>query len=124
MTDFEIGYIMGLIVGEGSFTGDCKKGWLSIKLHMNDPAPLLEVQRLLGGRIYGPYHNNGRHFLHYKLYGRELVEAFPLFKEYLPQSRKRDQFYAWLEKYYIYFNYCVQRARGLYRIHTARIYSA
>jgi hypothetical protein len=123
MTDFEIGYIMGLIVGEGSFTGDRKKGWLSIKLHMNDPAPLLEAQRVLGGRIYGPYHNNGRHFLHYRLYGRELVEALPLFKKYLPESHKRDQFYAWLEKYYLYLHYFVRRPTGLQRLTTSRIFS-
>lgn len=124
MTDFEIGYIMGLIVGEGSFTGDREKGWLAIKLHMNDPEPLLEAQRLLGGRIYGPYHNNGRHFLYYKLYGLELVEAIPLFKERLPKSHKRDQFYAWLEKYFVYLNYSVRRPKGLYRIPTSRIFSA
>jgi hypothetical protein len=124
MTDFEIGYIMGLVVGEGSFTGDRRKGWLSIKLHMNDPEPLLNVQRLLGGRIYGPYHNNGRHFLHYRLYGPELVSALPLFKEHLPQSRKRGQFVEWLEKYHLYLNYFVQKPKGLYRIPTSRIYSA
>ena len=30
LTEFEVGYLMGLIVGEGSFTGDRKKYRLDI----------------------------------------------------------------------------------------------
>lgn len=50
MTEFEIGYLMGLVVGEGSFTGDRSQYCLSIKLHESDLQPLLTAQRLLGAR--------------------------------------------------------------------------
>lgn len=100
MTEFEIGFIMGLVVGEGSWTGDKERGWLQIKLHENDPWPLFETRRLLGGDLYGPYHSkDGRRFYSYKLTTRELLRALPLFKERLPASRKRQQFEAWLKKY-------------------------
>jgi hypothetical protein len=52
MTEFEIGYLMGLVVGEGSFTGDRRQYCLAINLHESDIQPLLTVKRLLGGRIH------------------------------------------------------------------------
>ena len=38
---------MGLVVGEGSFTGDRRQYRLSINLHESDIQPLLTVKRLL-----------------------------------------------------------------------------
>ena len=96
---FTIGYIMGLVVGEGSFTGDARTPTLSIKLHRDDPQPLVLVNRALGGRIYGPYEHTGRRFWLYHLRGVALERSIMLFDEYLPRSKKRRQFLEWARFY-------------------------
>ena len=96
---FELGYAMGLIVGEGSFTGDKQQPSLEIRMHRRDLEPLENVQRLLGGRIFGPYTHGGRNLYVYMLRGRQLKDALPILHEHLPQSWKRIQFESWRSKY-------------------------
>jgi hypothetical protein len=55
MDAFDLGYVIGLIVGEGSFTGDRRDGCLTVKLHEEDPEPLERLKQVFGGRVYGPY---------------------------------------------------------------------
>ena len=99
VSDFDAGFICGLVTGEGSFTGDRKQAALAIKLHHADPEPLRFIQERLGGRIYGPYCHQGRRYYFWRLVGKALYAALPLFYERLPESRKRDQFLAWVVKY-------------------------
>jgi hypothetical protein len=96
---FALGYAMGLIVGEGSFTGDRQQPSLEVKLHRRDREPLENLQRLFGGRIFGPYSRQGRTSYSYMLRGRELKAALPLLHQHLPSSWKRVQFETWLAKY-------------------------
>src|SRR5215217_3536867 len=37
--EFDIGYIMGLVVGEGSFTADRRQPYLQVKTRVRDPFP-------------------------------------------------------------------------------------
>lgn len=99
ISPFDLGYAMGLIVGEGSFTGDRVAPALSVRLHELDPQPLRFRRRTLGGRIYGPYHHDGRHYRLYHLRGVDLRERIPLFLYHLPPSRKRLQFVEWAIRY-------------------------
>lgn len=98
-SQFEQGYIIGLIVGGGSFTGDRPACWLQVKLHARDPEPLNLLKFHLGGRIHGPYHHGGRHYLFYRLDGPALRAALPFFYENLPTSHKREQFITWAGKW-------------------------
>ena len=104
MDDFAVGYAMGLIVGEGSFTGDRQQPSLEVKLHRRDLEPLEHLQRTLGGRIYGPYARGGRDHYAYMLRGRELRAALPLLRQHLPPSWKRLQFDEWHRRYSEYFD--------------------
>lgn len=98
-SDFDLGYIMGIIVGEGSFTGDWRNPCLQIKLHQRD-LPVLEfLQNALGGKIYGPYHHGDRHYSMWILRGEELDQAVELFVRHLPPSHRRSQLLTWLAKY-------------------------
>jgi hypothetical protein len=92
---FDLGYVMGLVVGEGSFTGDKRVPVLAVKMHQRDPEPLRFLLAVLGGKIYGPYHHDGRHFLQWHLRGVQLRRAVPIFLDHLPPSHKRRQFLAW-----------------------------
>lgn len=99
ITEFDAGFICGLVTGEGSFTGDRKQPVLAIKLHEDDLAPLVFVQEKLGGKIYGPYCHDGRRYYFWRLIGKSLHGSLPLFAERLPASRKRRQFTEWIERY-------------------------
>ena len=101
---FDVGFAMGLIVAEGSFTGDRRQPSLEIKLHRRDIEPLEQLQRVMGGRIFGPYAHGGRNLYAYMLRGRELKDAMPLLQRHLPPSWKRVQFEAWRTKYADYFD--------------------
>ena len=104
MDAFDLGYAMGLIVGEGSFTGDRRQPSLEIKMHRRDIEPLEHLQRTLGGRIFGPYAHAGRNLYAYMLRGRELRAAVSLLQRHLPTSWKRIQFEDWRAKYASFFD--------------------
>ena len=104
MNSFDVGYAMGLIVGEGSFTGDRQQPSLEVKMHRRDVEPLEHLQRTLGGRIFGPYVHAGRNLYAYMLRGRELKAALPIIQQHLPSSWKRVQFEGWRVKYASFFD--------------------
>ena len=104
MDQFALGYAMGLIVGEGSFTGDRQQPSLEVKLHRRDVEPLEHLQRTLGGRIFGPYARGARNHYAYMLRGQELRAAIPLIQAHLPKSWKSVQFEQWRSKYREYFD--------------------
>ena len=99
MDPFALGYALGLLVGEGSFTGDRQQPSLEVRLHRRDLEPLEHLQRTLGGRIFGPYSRGGRNLYAYMLRGRELKAALPILQQYLPNSWKRLQYLQWRRKY-------------------------
>jgi hypothetical protein len=99
LSDFDLGYIMGLMVGEGSFTGDKEQPALQLRLKDDDPEPLKRLNRLLGGNIYGPYNHSERRYYVWMLRGAALWKATELFNLHLPNSRKRRQFLEWWQKY-------------------------
>ena len=104
MDRFLVGYLMGLIVGEGSFSGDRKNACLAVKLHEEDPLPLVALQKAFGGKLNGPYRYTQpdgveRRSMVWQLRGKRLFPLLPLIHKHLPQSRKREQFEVWLVKY-------------------------
>ena len=99
LTAFDLGYICGLIVGEGSFTGDKRIAALAVKMHEDDPEPMRYLLRVLGGNMYGPYHHGDRRYYVYRLTGRPLREFLPYLDRHLPNSRKLEQFEVWLDRY-------------------------
>ena len=59
------------------------------------------MQEKLGGRIYGPYCHGGRRYFLWRLMGKSLYASLPLFADRLPDSRKKDQFIGWIQKYHL-----------------------
>jgi hypothetical protein len=99
LTDFERGFIAGLLISAGSFSGDGATPSLGVKLQADDPEPLATLSRLLGGTIYGPYQHGSRRYAYWLLRGRPLADALPLFDAILPPCRKREQYLAWKRRY-------------------------
>lgn len=66
---------MGLIIGEGSFTGDGKDAELVIKMHIRHEGLLRWLHSLFPmTRLYGPYNHAGRRYFMWIARGRALVD--------------------------------------------------
>jgi hypothetical protein len=101
MTEFELGYCIGLIVGEGGFSGDGKgrAGFrLVVRMSADDPEPVHFLQGMLGGIVYGPYDHGGRHYYHWALTGRRLLPIASLLLDRMPPCRKRRQLEEWVDR--------------------------
>jgi hypothetical protein len=78
---FDLGYLMGLAVGEGSFTGDKQQPAFQLRMTEEDPEPIRRVNRLIGGSVYGPYNHSERRYFVLMLRGPALWRATTLFYE-------------------------------------------
>ncbi len=100
LSDFEIGYIIGLIVAEGSFTGDKKQPSLQLRTQQTDPEPIRHVWRIIGGNLFGPYTHGDRTYSFVILRGEDLKDSLGLFYNHMPECRKRRLFLEWWEKWH------------------------
>lgn len=71
---FERGVIVGLVIGEASFTGDGKQAQLAIAMHVRHERLLTWLASVVdGSRLYGPYHHSNRHFYRWMARGPALA---------------------------------------------------
>lgn len=75
LTDFEIGLLVGLLVGEGSFGGDGRQPQVTLRMHVRHERIFRWLERRVPcGRLYGPYDHGGRRYFQWMVRGRELRE--------------------------------------------------
>ncbi len=82
-TDFEKGFLVGLLVGEGHFGGDGRQPHVTLRMHVRHEAVFQWLQRTFpGGKLYGPYHHGGRHYLQWMARGSYLRDhLLPVLEE-------------------------------------------
>ena len=83
--DFDVGFLVGILVGEGHFGGDGRQPHVTLRMHTDHKA-LFEwiMERFPGGKLYGPYHHGGRHYYQWMARGAFLREKLvPLLDRYL-----------------------------------------
>ncbi len=88
LSDFDRGFLIGLLVGEGSFGGDGRQPQVVLRMHVRHEAIFRWLQeRFPRCRLYGPYHHAGRSYYQWMARGRALVEdLLPLLEaEILPE---------------------------------------
>lgn len=75
LSDFDHGFLVGLLVGEGSFGGDGKQPQVTLRMHTRHQA-LFEwlMERFPNSKLYGPYSHGGRSYFQWMARGRTLVE--------------------------------------------------
>jgi hypothetical protein len=74
LPDFERGFFVGLLVGEGSFGGDGRQPQVVLRMHTRHEALFRWlVERFPRCRLYGPYHHGGRSYYQWMARGRSLV---------------------------------------------------
>lgn len=72
-SDFELGVLLGVLIGEGHFGGDRKQPQITLKMHVRH-LPLLAwaLDRFPGSRLYGPYEYERRRFYQLMIRGNAL----------------------------------------------------
>jgi hypothetical protein len=75
LTDFERGFLVGVLVGEGSFGGDGKQPHVTLRMHTRHEALFRWLEaRFPRSRLYGPYHHGGRSYFQWMARGPALIE--------------------------------------------------
>jgi hypothetical protein len=93
-TQFELGFLAGLLVGEGHFGGDGRQPHVTLRMHVRHEAIFRWLERTFpGGRVYGPYHHGGRNYLQWMARGPFLRdELAPLLDRLLSPSLDQHSF--------------------------------
>lgn len=115
LSEFDQGFLVGLLVGEGSFGGDGKQPQVTLRMHTRHEALFRWlVAKIPTSRLYGPYHHGGRSYYQWMARGRALVDdLLPLLERRLDNDldahaseRLRDM----CDRYAVYI--ARERARG------------
>lgn len=73
--DFERGFLVGVLIGEGHFGGDGKQPQVTLRMHTDHENLFRWIQdRFPGGKLYGPYHHAGRSYYQWMARGSFLRE--------------------------------------------------
>ena len=77
--------MVGLLVGEGHFGGDGRQPQVTLRMHVRHEALFNWIdQTFPGGKLYGPYNHDGRHYFQWMARGSYLREVLmPILDEYL-----------------------------------------
>jgi hypothetical protein len=70
-----LGFLLGLLVGEGHFGGDGRQPQVTLRMHVRHEGLFRWLERHFPeGRLYGPYHHGGRSYYQWMARGRFLEE--------------------------------------------------
>ncbi len=70
LSDFEEGFLLGLLVGEGHFGGDGRQPHVTLRMHVRHERLFRWLETALpGGRLYGPYRHGGREYFQWMARG-------------------------------------------------------
>jgi hypothetical protein len=118
LSEFDRGFLIGLLVGEGSFGGDGRQPQVVLRMHVRHEAIFRWLQaRFPSCRLYGPYHHSGRSYYQWMARGRALVQdLLPLLDAELMAERdghSAARFRAMCERYAPVIERERERLRGL-----------
>ena len=84
-SDFEVGMLVGILIGEGHFGGDGRQPQITLRMHTDHEALFRWLEKTFpGGRLYGPYHHGGRSYFQWMARGEFLrKELVPLLDRHL-----------------------------------------
>jgi hypothetical protein len=74
-TEFDLGMLVGLLVGEGHFGGDGRVPQITLRMHVRHEAMFRWLVERWGGRLYGPYSHGGRDYYQWMARGAYLRDV-------------------------------------------------
>lgn len=76
LDDFALGFLIGLLVGEGHFGGDGKQPQVTLRMHVKHEGIFRWLERNVPqGKLYGPYHHGGRAYFQWMVRGTYLRDT-------------------------------------------------
>ncbi len=72
---FELGVLVGVLLGEGHFGGDGRQPQITLRMHVRHERLFQWLVARFGGRLYGPYHHSGRSYFQWMARGAYLRET-------------------------------------------------
>jgi hypothetical protein len=85
LDDFDRGFFIGLMTGEGSFGGDGKQPQITVRMHVRHEALFRWLtERFPRSKLYGPYDHAGRRYYQWMVRGPALVhDVLPILERHL-----------------------------------------
>lgn len=84
---FELGLLVGVLVGEGSFGGDGRQPSVTVRMHTRHEALLRKLCDVVpGARLYGPYDHSGRRYFQWIVRGPALRRLVGVLDDHLTPS--------------------------------------
>jgi len=86
LDEFSLGFLLGILVGEGHFGGDGRQPQITLRMHIKHEKLFRWLERAVpDGKLYGPYNHGGRKYFQWMIRGATLREALvPLIAARLP----------------------------------------
>src|SRR5713226_6048105 len=80
----ELGILLGVLVGEGSFGGDGRQPSITVRMHTRHEALFRRLLAIVpGSRLYGPYHHSGRSYFQWLVRGPALKRMVSVLDRHL-----------------------------------------
>ncbi len=85
LSDFDAGFLVGILVGEGHFGGDGRQPQVTLRMHVDHESLFRWLMaRFPDSRLYGPYDHSGRHYYQWMARGAFLREhLIPVLERHL-----------------------------------------
>jgi hypothetical protein len=104
LSDFDLGLLVGLLIGEGHFGGDGRQPQVTLRMHTDHEALFRWLLRTLPtSRLYGPYHHGGRSYFQWMARGDCLRDVLvPILDQHLTpelDARSFARYQAMKERY-------------------------
>jgi len=104
LTDFDRGFVVGLLVAQGHFGGDGKQPHITLRMHVRHEALFRRLIELFPRtRLYGPYHHGNRHYFQWMARGPGLVQdVMPVLEHALVpdlDGHAHDRYRAMVDRY-------------------------
>ena len=84
LSEREIGFLLGILVGEGHFGGDGRQPQITLRMHTRHETLFHWLHaHIPSSRLYGPYHHGGRSYFQWMVRGAALRdELAPLIAQH------------------------------------------
>lgn len=105
ITEFEEGFLLGILTGEGHFGGDGKQPQITLRMHTRHEKLFhWLVEKFPDSKLYGPYNHSGRSYYQWMARGQVLKnQILPVILKHIQEldTHTQERINQMIEKYRI-----------------------